>query len=205
MKSPQRINLYHPDLHPPRRGWGLAAPLLVVGVFLLLGGVTVWMQEDLAQRQKRLDEGLQKEKEVVLKLDALNRSRSGISHDLEEKHSVSALVSTLDQFRSHHGTGFSPLLTGLGDAKMPGVWLTRIRLSQGGASLVLDGESLDATLLPDYLRRLLSRPILAGRSFQPIVVDQQPQAGPASAFHLTSTHRGRGKTHSASTAVGGAP
>lgn len=61
--------------------------------------------------------------------------------------------------------GFSGHLAALGRRHPEGLWLERIRISDGGRQLLLRGLALDAGLIPKFLGDLQLEPVLAGTTF----------------------------------------
>ena len=61
--------------------------------------------------------------------------------------------------------GFSEYLAALGRRHPDGLWLDRIRIGDGGRHLTLRGMTLNADLLPQFVRALQHEPALAGTGF----------------------------------------
>ncbi len=61
--------------------------------------------------------------------------------------------------------GFSEYLAALGRRHPDGLWLDRIRIGDGGRHLTLRGMTLDADLVPQFVRALQHEPALAGTGF----------------------------------------
>lgn len=75
--------------------------------------------------------------------------------------------------------GFSGHLAALGRRHPEGLWLDRIRISDGGRQLMLRGLALDAGLIPKFLEDLQREPILSGTSFSTFALSSdEEQAGP---------------------------
>ncbi|MEX2126368.1 MAG: PilN domain-containing protein [Woeseia sp.] len=61
--------------------------------------------------------------------------------------------------------GFSAHLAALGRRHPEGLWLTNIRIADGGRQLLLAGRTLHAGLVPKFLSELQAEPSLAGTAF----------------------------------------
>ncbi len=75
--------------------------------------------------------------------------------------------------------GFSGHLAALGRRHPEGLWLDRIRISDGGRQLMLRGLALDAQLIPKFLGDLQLEPVLSGTSFSTFALSSdEERAGP---------------------------
>jgi len=82
------------------------------------------------------------------------------------------------------GTSFSTRLATLAQARIDGVWLTKMNFSMQPASLSLSGIAMDADLLPRYLVQLGSKARLGVRQLDNLSVDRSvsdPRAAAAGA------------------------
>lgn len=61
---------------------------------------------------------------------------------------------------------FSDVMTALSRQDLESLWIERIELSDGGASIAIDGRVLDAADLPTFLRRLGREPSFESRLFK---------------------------------------
>ncbi|SDS97057.1 MSHA biogenesis protein MshI [Pseudomonas oryzae] len=85
-----------------------------------------------------------------------------VERDNRELQRVADYLKVLQAERSG---GFSPALDALAERHLGGVWLSTIRLEQGGRDLLLEGASQQPALLPVYLNSLGRSPAFAGRQF----------------------------------------
>ena len=74
---------------------------------------------------------------------------------------------------AQHRAGFAPLLAGLADRHIQGLWLTRIRMREGGQLLRLEGLAQEQTQVPRYLASLSGSPALQGREFAQLQVQRE--------------------------------
>lgn len=64
------------------------------------------------------------------------------------------LAEILKKQGAFNTSGFSEYLVGLGKSVVPGVWLTEFTLSNGGASVGLEGRALNAQLVLGFVKQL---------------------------------------------------
>lgn len=83
-----------------------------------------------------------------------------------QNRELQRLADYLKTLDAQRGAGFAALLQGLADRHPPqGLWLTRIRLQDGGDEMGLQGLTQDQELLPLYLQSLGQSSAFRGREF----------------------------------------
>jgi hypothetical protein len=77
--------------------------------------------------------------------------------------------------------GFSGYFRALARQDLEGVWLTDIVIGSGGATLSLQGNAMQAELVPQYLQRLAQEPAMKGKSFSTLEIGAPPlpETGPS--------------------------
>lgn len=179
----QNVNLFQPDA-PQARGPGRRRMLLglvaLLGVMLLHGVWTVWLSVRTAQALERA-EGQARALEAQLLARQANFREPQLDPRLGEQlatlqsgnQRLQRLADHLLTLETRHRTGFAPQLSGLADQHVQGLWLTRIRLRDGGEQVRLDGLAQEQTLLPRYLASLSGSPALQGRQFAQLQVRRE--------------------------------
>jgi len=89
--------------------------------------------------------------------------------------------------------GFSAHMSGLARQHVDGLWLRRIRVVDGGASLELIGSSLDAEAVPRLLERLALEPAYVGREFRVFTIEADDESEPVVHFRLSTSPGGRSR------------
>ena len=69
-------------------------------------------------------------------------------------------------------TGFAEYLRGLARQIPDGIWLTGFSIEAGGQEMEIRGRMLNASALPDYIRRLGGEPAFRGRSFAALTLER---------------------------------
>jgi hypothetical protein len=114
---------------------------------------------------------------------ALASSVGALSAELEAKADLLAQLGTKG---GPNDLGFSSHLTGLARRRVEGLWLQSIRLSAGGQSLELGGQTLAPEHLPELLQLLGREPSFAGRTFKSLRLERAPADSGAIAFWIST-------------------
>lgn len=162
---------------------GRSSPLpsaMQVGIVLLLtlaigiaAGFWLEFRHDESERSKRaLNAGIDdlivnlEERSYFLAERDVNPSVLSELKRLEgEAEDKSRVLSLLSGQSVGNTEGFSEYLAALGRRHPEGLWLDRIRIGDGGQHLTLRGLTLNAELLPQFVRALQDEPVLAGTGF----------------------------------------
>ncbi|MEH6649061.1 MAG: PilN domain-containing protein [Motiliproteus sp.] len=108
----------------------------------------------LKQQQKELEAKTSKllqQKRPRPESASLRRQHDQLQQKLVAQQRLSELLRTL----APQGSGvFSPLLSGLSDKALGGVWLTRIQATSNASMITLEGKARNAELIPKYLKQL---------------------------------------------------
>lgn len=75
--------------------------------------------------------------------------------------------------------GFSDYFRAFARQRVDGLWLTGLSIGAGGAQLGVDGNTLAAELVPQYVRRLASEAVMQGKEFSSLKIEAAPAAAPA--------------------------
>lgn len=93
---------------------------------------------------------------------------------LEEKRMVLQYVRHTDLGETQ---GFSRHMQSLARIELEGIWLTRVRLSAGGAGTVLEGNALQPELVATYLQFLASETPFAEQRFRRFEIEGDTENG----------------------------
>jgi hypothetical protein len=181
----QQINLFNPAFRK-RRGSSAAILLWVVGVAVLATGVAAGyehyrlrqarddakavathlaqaqaQQEKLAAEQKARKPDTGREAELVALLAQVKRRRE--------------VIDALKSGAAGTSSGFSEYMRAFSRQTLDGVWLTGFDIDAGGQQLTLSGRALSPDLVPVYLERLNREPLMQGRQFATLKIEQPPE------------------------------
>lgn len=88
--------------------------------------------------------------------------------------------------------GFSSYFRAFARQSVDGLWLTGLTIASGGSQLGVQGNTLQAELVPLYMRRLASEPVMQGKAFSSLEIGEAvagPQAAGAVALAATAPAR----------------
>lgn len=67
--------------------------------------------------------------------------------------------------------GFSRYFRAFARQSIDGLWLTELNIASGGASIGVQGNALQAPLVPQYMGRLAQEPVMKGKTFATLAMD----------------------------------
>lgn len=70
--------------------------------------------------------------------------------------------------------GFSPYFNALARQRVEGLWLTDVRIEDGGARINVEGNVLQAAMVPQFMSRLSGEPVMQGKSFSTLKINRKP-------------------------------
>lgn len=195
--STQQINLYRDADKRPRKPVdsvhiALAAALTIV----VLAGLSAhgWWRAGALEREQAtlsaehdaLGDRIERlTTEVSDKRDAQRDPgrADGLRAEIEAKRS---LLAYLREGPLAERTGFSAHVEGLARRVVDDLWLSSIRLSEGGRKLRLHGHALAPERVPELITALGEEPVYAGHTFQRLRI-QRPEEQPGQVnFELAS-------------------
>lgn len=169
----QQLNLNDPRFAPQPQRYaahhGLLGMLLVLGLCSVLGaGMRLAASHQVGQAQQH-EGALGPVRQQLAQQSATAPTGTGAEADLAslqvqdsaQRRVLAALQAGVAGVRE----GPSEYLVALARQANGAVWITGFTISEDGNALELDGRMLDASALPDYLRRLNAEPRFRGRPF----------------------------------------
>lgn len=173
----QRINFYLDEFRPPKIPDDLRRLLIgiavhaVVAVLLLLGVIVNWYWQELRlsevvdlQAAVELDVKNIEQERPPLKLDqALVTQRNEMRQELESSQRILRYLTQRELSSSH---SFTTLVAGLGEQKLPGVWLKRFSFFRDGEEMSIEGYTYDPAQVSKYASTLLARDGYTERAFR---------------------------------------
>ena len=198
----QQINLYQAEFHE------LDIPLSSDQIFLSAGAVLLLMVlvssglalsnvlaanrlatakvELEALKQSNTQMSNQIQARVVDQKLATNSTDAGLQ--LQARQQILQLVERAEQ--QQDAVYFSELLGGLGRQHVSGMWLSRIDISAGGRGMHLEGSTLDAKLVPQFVGKLSQEKAYAGREFRKVLMIRNEKDASLLDFVLTTEETG---------------
>ena len=197
----QQINLYQERFRKQKSRLSSARLLKAVAALagLMLGlGLLFLLQA--GQRQAQLDTLQAQQKAKMAQLASLQQQVQSRHKDAALQARVDALMREIDtkqkimkilgEQRFGNIEGFTGHVRGLARQRLDGLWLTQVRIGQGGATLGMKGRALKAALLPRYLQRLSGETVFAGKTFETLSMERDAEQPGQVLFEL----RGEGES-----------
>ena len=195
----QNINLYQPIFRRQQKIFSAETMVMMLALLVLgLVLISVWSQWRYSSLQSQLDQLATQESEALERLasleqalprreesPALRRAVEAAEQDVALKQRA---LQVLDNGALGQQAGFSEHLAALGRQRIEPVWLTGIRIQEGGQQLRLQGRTLQADQVPVYMQRLSSEPVYSGTDFRTMVIERvdTPDGGTVLEFRLST-------------------
>lgn len=201
MNVQQQINLYQPIFRKQEKVFSARTMFFVfiatIVFFAAIYGYARWNVHSLFVESEQL--ALQ-HSSAIKKLDDLSRrypvkqkSRQ-VETELEglqkERKAKQFLVKTLASRNIGNDEGFSSYFEGLARQRPQGMWLQRFELEKGGEIIGIQGSSLHAELVPEFLQRLSEESSFDGSSFRIFQIQRDEKNAAAVNFTLRSVAGG---------------
>jgi hypothetical protein len=186
----QQINLYNPALAPKvELITGRSALLVLAAIFAVCALAWTGVALDagrLARGEKAQAAQLLQLKGEVASLSqqvAARKPSARLERDLADLEGLlSARNEVIALIRSGglgDTRGVSEYFRAFARQTTDGLWLTGFSIGAAGEDIVIEGRTLDADLVPAYLRKLRRESALRGHGFESLAVYQPPQSAPA--------------------------
>lgn len=193
-----QINLYNPALR--RQTDPLSAGFVAGGAALLLaavGAASVWAGSAAREAGKQAANmaaqvKTAKEQLAILQQKAARKPDAALAAELAAAQAaIGARQEILAMLDSGTGAtrGFAEYFRGLARQVPNGLWLTGLAIGAGGAEMKIRGRALNASLLPEYIRRLNGEPAFQGRGFAALNLHQKQEEPAAPGAPATAGQR----------------
>lgn len=106
------------------------------------------------------------------------------SRQLQARQDILQLVERTEQ--QQDAVYFSELLAGLARQHVDGMWLSRIDITANGRDMYLEGTTLDAKRVPQFVGNLSREQAYAGREFRKVVIKRNEKNDSLLDFVLTT-------------------
>jgi len=180
----QHINLYDSSLRKPEEKFTANAVAAVIGLmFVGLLGISMVSSirlsatnNEVAMAQANLHELQAQLKMLKEKLPKVSIDKSlpavlkSKQYEAEQKQAV---ISILSERSLGNTEGFVQHLSGFARQHIPGLWLTNLKIEQGGTQLSLTGHALKPEHVPQYLQNLSNEPVLQGTEFKSFLLSNE--------------------------------
>ncbi len=187
----QQINLFNPILLRQKKYFSAATMAQALGL-ILLGSLLVALYVNYRSAGLRVEAdktstqlGLALAQQVRINAEfGVRQPDQLLAADLQKAASdVKALQQIFDILQTGeigNTEGYSNYLRAFSRQISDGLWLTGLAIHGAGNEIALQGRTLRPELVPAYIGRLTREPVMRGKSFSALDMQQpQPEAGAA--------------------------
>jgi len=179
----QQINLFNPAFQPQKHVLSAAQLALAAGVVVAgIAGLALLGATRTAELQGQANAGAKQLEGRQARLASVNAefvprgkdaTIEGQLADADRKLAAMRHVSgSLARGELGDTNGFGGYFKALARQSMPGLWLTGVTVGAGGAQIGIRGRALDPAMVPGYLNRLTSEPLMRGKSFASLQIGE---------------------------------
>lgn len=170
--------------------------MAILSLIVLGTGVGVWynvhndsLVHRTAELNDRIDElitELQERSQFLAERNADPALVAELQRREREADDKSRVMNLLSGKSVGNTAGFSDYLVAFGRRFPHGLWMDRIRISDGGRQVLLSGKTVDAQLVPRFLTELRQEPVMAGTPFQILSMSKSDKGTGPLQFTLAS-------------------
>lgn len=179
----QQINLFNPRFERQKHQLSARAASQCLGLLLLgLAALSIYGQRKVSELE-------QQESIVKNHLAQLEARRDKTLQDFPPRHKDPAVAQQLAAAEAQqkllqdatgilgrgelgNTAGYASYFRALAQARLEGVWLTRVFIMGAGNEIDLEGRTLHASLLPAYMTRLGQQDVFKGKVFASLDIGQ---------------------------------
>jgi Tfp pilus assembly protein PilN len=166
----QNINLYEAPRPEARSFFSRQGIVLLSAVVVLSVGTLHWLSLEETARQaaelKRVQADAQRiERQLAQVPNVSNEQADKLSAEERDIAALESIAARLSTGSLGRAGSFTDQLRAFGRASIEGVWLTGIRIDNGGNALSLEGRAVDPSRLPVLIDALRKEPLFAGTGF----------------------------------------
>ncbi len=188
----QQINLFNPIFMKQRKYFSLLAMLQALGLIiagsLMFYGYAVHQVNQLNRQLEENTKGYEAEQlriahyAVEFSPQKANKLLNDTVHNLENQVAdQDELIATLKSGAIGNTSGYSEYMRAFARQVVQGLWLTGFKVTGDAAHISLSGGVVNPELLPAYIQRLGKEPIMQGKTFSTLKMQQaKSDAGTAS-------------------------
>ena len=180
----QQVNLYQDALKKQKLRYSASTLLqLILSVIIVMSLFTAYAWYELEQNRQEFAQLQTKQQQVMARLEkiqaelALRKKDARIAQLLQDKErelkNKQKVLNILSRDEFGNTRGFIGQMTGLARQRIEGLWLTRVRIANGGTDVALYGTTYRASLLPRYLQRLTAEKSFIGTEFESMLLARQ--------------------------------
>jgi len=200
----QQINLFNPIFLKQKKYFSvvtmLQALLLIVLGSMLFFAYARYQVQELARQTDEMNKRYEAEQKRLVNYSnefSPQRARQALNDELSALEAQAGLqeniLQTLKSGAIGNTRGYSGYLDAFARQSMPGLWLTGFNIEGDGAQISLLGAVTRPRLLPDYIQRMSREPVMQGKTFESLRMQQPLAEGkPVQSYVEFSLHSAAG-------------
>ncbi|MEJ7807870.1 MAG: hypothetical protein WKG03_18360 [Telluria sp.] len=178
----QQINLFNPIFRKQKKYFSSVTMVQALAIIIvacsLLAIDAAFRMRALAQQAAATEALLaaSQQRLTVVKVQFAPRQKSPtlaaeIKAAQEELAMLRNATATVQRGGFGDTLGFSGYFRAMARQSIAGLWLTEVNVASGGAVIGIQGNVLQAPLVPQYMARLAQEPVMKGKSFATLAMD----------------------------------
>jgi Tfp pilus assembly protein PilN len=184
----QQINLFNPLFLKQQKYFSVKAMSQAFGLILLGAALIIGFAQYQMSRLSLRSEEAKKEFAAAQVKFALyekelspQQSNAMLEEELQKLRAKIAtneeVLKTLKSGVMGNTLGFSEYMRAFSRQAVSGLWLTGFEIDQDGKQISLTGAAMTPQLVPAYIRRLSNEPIMRGKTFGALQIQQAKSTG----------------------------
>lgn len=185
----QQINLFNPIFRKQKKYFSSVTLLQALGIIclgcLLLAGDAARRAYALKAQAAATDAKLLARQEALAEARvrfAPRQKSATLATEIGAAQQELAMLANASATIARGGfgdtRGFSMYFRAFARQRVEGLWLTSLDIAAGGSQIGVQGNTLQAELVPLYMRRLATEPVMQGKAFSTLEMGA-PTAAPA--------------------------
>lgn len=179
----QQINLFNPQFEPQKKV--LSAATMEFSLLVLVAGVaalasygrvqTAALQAEAEAGARRLEQKQARLAGVSAEFAPRQKNKEIDAEIAEAQAQLAALRNisrVIERGELGDTAGYAGYFKALARQSAPGLWLTSVSVSGGGRDIGIRGRTTDPATIPGYLSRLTGEPLMQGKSFASLSINQ---------------------------------
>lgn len=183
----QQINLHQPIFRRERKAISAVMVATTLGVLALsLTAYSIYTARSVERLQNQVAQLTEEQAKQQEQLAKVGETLSRETRRADVEASVKALTATLNE-RSQalevlqsgaagQTSGFATRMEALARRHVNGLWIDGLAMSGTRSTMSISGGSVDADIVPAYLRSLSSETVLSGTRFDDFIIER-PEKG----------------------------
>lgn len=172
----QQINLFNPAFQKKKKFFTAVPIAEALGVIVTGALLLTWYAHyQVGQLEQRAQAGKMLVAERERRLADANRQfaprekSAPLAQQLAQVHVELAAMQRLEAFLATgalgNSDGYAEYFRALARQNLPGLWLTGVSIAGAGTHIGVQGRAMQPTLIPQYIFRLTSEPVMRGKTF----------------------------------------